>query len=234
MRTLGIIGQGNFGKFILQEMDGLFRIETYDVADSDAQFQRVAECDYIALAIPLSAYDPVLSKLGALIKPSTIVIDVCSVKLKPLELTNKYLPHIDVLSIHPLFGPATAQNGIEGQKVVIIRDTGSFQLHAEAQAFLEKLRLTVIQMDADKHDRAMAEIQAITYFVAESLADFGVAEHPIAIPSYEHLISLVRLMDSHTPALLDTVESGNPYAGEMRVALMQSFARVNAKYEDQA
>jgi prephenate dehydrogenase len=233
MKTLGIIGQGNFGKFIALEMEGVFKIETYDVTDSESQFQRVAGCDYIALAIPLEVYQTVLPKLAATIPPKSVVIDVCSVKLKPLEFTTKYLPNNDVLSIHPLFGPSTAPDGIAGQKVVIIRDTGSFQLHADAQKFFEKLRLIVIQMDADQHDRGMAELHALTYYVASALSDFGVSERPISTPSYDKLVSLVNLFSTHSQALVDTIEGGNPYAAQMRTKLMQSFANIDANYQEQ-
>ncbi|MEO7617724.1 MAG: prephenate dehydrogenase/arogenate dehydrogenase family protein [Candidatus Saccharibacteria bacterium] len=232
MTTLGIIGQGNFGKFIASEMEGVFKIETYDVSDSDSQFQRVAECDHIVLAIPLEAYQVVLPKLAATISPKSIIVDVCSVKLRPLELTTKYLSGNDVLSIHPLFGPSTTPNGIAGQKVVIIRDTGSFQLHADAQKFFEKLRLVVIQMDADKHDRGMAELHALTYYVAGALSDFGVSERPISTPSYDKLVSLVNLFSTHSQALVDTIEQGNPYAAQMRTKLMQSFANMDARYQE--
>ena len=230
MKTLGIIGQGKFGQFIASEMEGVFRIENYDVSDSEAQFHRVSECDYVALAIPLEAYQAVLPKLAAVILPKSVVIDVCSVKLRPLEFTTKYLPNNDILSIHPLFGPATTPDGIAGQKVIIIRDIGSFQLHADAQKFFEKLRLSVIQLDADNHDRGMAELHALTYYVASALSDFGVSERPISTPSYDKLVSLVNLYSVHSQALVDTIEKGNPYAAEMRTKLMQSFQKIDQQY----
>ena len=230
MRTLGIIGQGSFGKFTAKHLDGLFKLETYDVGDHDSQFNRVSECEYILLAIPLSAYHEVLPRLVKKITPDTVIVDVCSVKLKPHELIAKYLPNQDVLSIHPLFGPATAQGKIEGQKVIVIRDVGSFMLHADAQKLFDRLGLVAFQMDADSHDNMMAQMHSLTYFVTEALTDFGVGEWPISLPSYDLLLSLVNLSSTHSSELLATIQKGNPYAAEVRTKLVQSFNKIDQKY----
>lgn len=232
MRTLGIIGQGNFGKFIVQELDGLLKIETYDISDSNAQFLRVAKSDYIVLAIPLASYEDVLGQLVKTISPQTVIVDVCAVKLKPLELIALYLPKNEVLALHPLFGAVNAPNGIEGQRMIIIRDTGSFELHAEALRFFERLKLEVTQMDAQSHDKMMGELQAVSYFIAESLADFGVTKRPISIPSYDCLVALVNLAGTQSKDVIETVEQGNPYAAEMRTKLMQSLKKVNQRFTD--
>ena len=230
MTTLGIIGQGNFGKFVAQQLDGFFKVETYDVGNADMQLARVAKCDFVALAIPLGAYHQLLPKLAKVLGRDSVIVDLCSVKIKPLELLAKYLPGKEVLAIHTLFGPSTTANGIKGQKIIICRDTGSFQLHVQAQKFFEHLGLEIIQMDADKHDQMMAELQALTYFVAESLADFGVSEHPISLPSYGRLVSLLNITNTLSEDVLTTIEQGNPYAQKVRTKLMQSFAKINNKY----
>jgi prephenate dehydrogenase len=88
-------------------------------------------------------------------------------------------------------------------------------------------------MDADQHDRGMAELHALTYYVASALSDFGVSERPISTPSYDKLVSLVNLFSTHSQALVDTIEGGNPYAAQMRTKLMQSFANIDANYQEQ-
>lgn len=232
MRTLGIIGNGNFGKYTANQLDGLFKIETYDVGDSDSQFTRVAESDYVVLAIPLSAYESLLPKLAKNLAAGSAVVDVCSVKLKAIELLKKHLPYRDVLSVHTLFGPSTAPDEIDGQRIIIIRDIGSFQIHAEAQSFFEKLKLDVVHLDAERHDRIMADVHALTYFVAEALTDFGVGEQLITLPSYASLLNLVKLSTTHSGDLLETIQAGNPYSPEMRQKLMQSFKKIDEKYSN--
>jgi prephenate dehydrogenase len=77
-------------------------------------------------------------------------------------------------------------------------------------------------MSAEQHDKAMADVQALTFFVARGLAAAGVSETPFMTPSFKRLLDLVQLDRAHSPDLFNTIELGNPFAAAVRERFVNS------------
>lgn len=225
--TIGIIGYGSFGKFLT----GLFadaadiQVRVCDIgnisvpAALQSDMATVSRSDIVVLAIPLEAYATVMSQLQSLLSPETLLVDVCSVKERPAELFDRYFAnHPNVLLTHPLFGPRSATNGLEGHQLIVTRAQG--QRAEQVVAYCrDVLRLKVLHHTAHKHDQAMAQIHALTFFVARALRNLELAPVMYQTPSYAMIEDLVAFDKTHSQQLFDTIELGNPYADEV----IQSF-----------
>jgi prephenate dehydrogenase len=193
----------------------------------EAAGDRLWSSDVIVLAIPLPAYPKVLAGLAGHLRPETLVVDVCSVKLRPAELLTQFLPgHPNLLLTHPLFGPQSAAHGTAGHHLVVTSERG--ERARKLVGFCEReLGLVIDRMSADKHDRIMAQVHSLTFFVARGLSDMGLTETPIMTPSFQMVLDLVAFNDSQSDELFRTIEEGNPFAVNMRRRLIASLERTD-------
>jgi prephenate dehydrogenase len=183
------------------------------------------------LAIPLHTLPATLERLKENLRPDTLLVDVCSVKVKPQQLYASILPeHANVLVTHPLFGPQSAANGTKGHRLIVTKQSGEQAVHV-LEFCRQQLGLEVHEMTADEHDKIMARVHALTFFVARGLGEMQLADETFMTPSYKMLMDLVRLDTSHSEELFKTVEQGNPYAQAERQRLLASFAQIEASLE---
>lgn len=227
INSVGIIGLGKFGKFVASRIPPGVKIVGFDEKTTDNSLAEAATCDVVVLAIPLGQYQSLLSKLKPILPKETLLIDVCSVKVLPERLIEKHLGnHENLLLTHPLFGPQSATHGLAGHKLIITGSKG--QRAKQVIAFCEDiLQLQVSHMTSQEHDKIMADVHALTFFVARGLADAHVERGSFITPSYKMIVDLVDFDRSHSDELFETIELGNPYAEAARLKLLQSFEAVN-------
>lgn len=235
IQSIGVVGLGSFGQFFASKLPQSIRVVGYDKAGSSASstiehlpLERVAACDIVMVAVPLSALASVLNEIKPFLKPDTLLLEVCSVKLEPGRLISEILPdHQNVLLTHPIFGPQSAAHSMQGHRLIVTEQVGD-----KAQAFLDyckkDLGLRIIQRSADEHDRTMANVHATTFFLARGLANIGLKPSGLDTPSYDYILDLVQLDASQSEELFQTVSSGNPYAHEARQRLMDELEKVHS------
>lgn len=240
IQSVGTIGFGSFGRFVATlipddttvlwcDKDNSQRIGRTDLPNLQrAGLEGVASADVVVLAIPLEAYGTVLPQLARRLKPQTLVIDICSVKIEPFRLLQKHLPSQQpVLITHPLFGPQSASRGnTKGRELIVTKSAGDKA--AAVVAYCEQeLGLVIRRTTNEEHDRAMAQVHALTFFVAHALAKARVGEDVAFVtPSFKSLLDLVALDKTHTAALFKTIEQGNPFAQAARRHLLQIFETI--------
>lgn len=233
IQSVGIIGLGEFGRLAAQLVPQSVAVYGHDPHISEVQevqvapLQQVAQADVVILAIPLATYGTVLSRLRALLRPDTLVIDVCSVKVKPEALLARYLPgHQEVLLTHPLFGPRSAAAGVKGRRIVVTRCQGE-----RAQKVLDycqtSLALKIEHMTSEAHDQAMAQTHALTFFVARGLRQLRIPPASFTVPSFKLMTDLIDVDVAHSEALFTTLQKGNPFAASARQELLQSLQQVD-------
>lgn len=231
---VGVFGNGSFGSFISEVFTkGLPDIQLYSYdakAHSEAALDSVLKCDVVILAVPFNAYPHLLKTISSRLDKNTVVMDVCSVKVKPKNDLNKYLSkHKNLLITHPLFGPQSVKNfDIKGQTLIVTDVIGS-----KAEDFLDfietNLRPKIVAISADEHDRVMAQVHALTFFVAKGLGDLGLKEIPFRTPSYKMITDMVLFDKSHSADLYDTIQAANPYAEEIREAFITSLQKAHSR-----
>lgn len=241
--TIGIIGLGSFGQFAARVLANQpdIRLIGFDAGVKDvpgyvelADLAAVARADYVMLAIPFNAYGEVLLQLRNLLAPESVLIDVCSVKVLPERSVRSALPaHKNFLFTHPLFGPQSAPDGnVAGQQLIVTAQEG--KAAEKAVAWCKKqLGLHVTTMTADEHDRHMAQVHVLTFFVARGLNQAGVTPGPFDTPSYHMLLDLVRFDQTHSEELFRTIQQGNPFASEYRDRLVAEFDKLATDLKSQ-
>lgn len=222
MTSVGVVGFGSFGKLVAETLTDRFvvRVSSRDPRKVPeklrATFAEVCTADYLVLCMPLGGYESVLANVAKEIGPKTVVVDVCSVKVMPLQRVAKALPGNRVVATHPLFGPETVQNGLKDLVMVVCDEDSDTAEAKKVSVFAESLGLRVVHMSAEQHDRQMAKVHALTFFIARALFGTDFSGVIIKTPSFQRLMSLVDLESHHSQELFDSIQNGNPFAEEVR------------------
>jgi prephenate dehydrogenase len=236
MQTIGIIGLGSFGSFVASKAPDKTKVFGYDINGNAkhpkavvSQLAIVAKCNVVILAVPLESYPVILKKLSKLLSPETLIIDTCSVKSIPQEYFDKYLPgHPNILMTHPLFGPQSASKSTKGHRLIVTRKNGN-----KAEAVLDyckiRLGLDIKEMSAAKHDKIMARVHVLTFFVARGLSSMPPQKDVFITPSYGMLVDLVKFDHSHSQELFSTIQEGNPYAKQVRKQFIDALLEIDEK-----
>lgn len=228
LNSIGILGYGSLGQLLHKYIPSSLPTVIVDV-DTSAKISDLGSCDVIFLSIPVQSYKSVLPELAKHIKQTALIVDVCSVKIVPTKLIETHFPnHSNTLLSHPLFGPESAKDNLQGQQLVVCDEKGS------AAQFTDLLQsmfgLDIVRMSADDHDKHMADMHAITFYLAKGLDMYGTNYKQIHTPSYDWLIGLAELDKHHSAALLETIQVYNPYAKEARRKLLGLLEELETGY----
>lgn len=213
------------------------RVSTYISGAAQIKFaplKEVTACDILFLLVPISEMENICRKIAPLLKPKTIVLDACSVKIKPAKAMLKYLPaHQPIIATHPLFGPdSVARLGLTGLKFVIcpLRNTNS-QLKT-LEGMLNRLKLKIITATPEEHDRQMASSQALVHFIGRGLTALDLRPQAIATPDYEALLKMNVLVQNNTWQLFFDMMRYNPYSGKLRKRFIRNIAKIQKKIQN--
>lgn len=230
MKTLGLIGFGQFGQLAARLLTPHFDVLATDTApgaekavrDAGVAFgslEQAASRDYVVVAVPVAAMKPVLAAIVPYLKPGALVADVGSVKMLPAQWMAEILPkHVDIVATHPLFGPQSAKNGLAGLRFVICPVRG--ERHERLAEFGRSLGLTVTVTTAEEHDREMAYVQALTHLIGRSLVNLGIPDEDLKTVSYQHLLELCALIGADSFELFTAIQTQNPFAAEVATAFV--------------
>jgi prephenate dehydrogenase len=244
--TFGIVGYGHFGQFLASSLARHGKVLAYDADDAKlehmtdgvrpASLAEAAAADVVVLAVPFSALAPVLREIRDLLGRDTVVMDVVSTKERAGKLLEEILPaDANLLATHPLFGPPSMARIELGLRVVVTAERGE-----EAAAFREfleeQLGLEVVSLSPEEHDRAMAYMQSLPFFIARALVSIDVLElkhrDDLAIPSFEKLAEIAFIEQQHTVDMFDTSQISNPYADEARRHFLAALQQLQGEIEE--
>jgi prephenate dehydrogenase len=217
MQKLGIVGMGDFGKMMQQHLTHYFTVEIFRREDlraleaSDEEVQkRLQELDYLVIAVTLDGFEDVCQTLSSKLQINTVVFDVCSVKVRPVQLMQKYFPNNQIIATHPVFGPQSAKAGLENLKIVIENISANQETYQNVKNFLQDtLLLQVVEMSKEEHDHQMAYVQGLSHFIAQALERMDIPDSPVATYSYRQLLKLRELIGKDSFELFKTIENGN-------------------------
>ena len=223
-QSLSIIGVGSFGRFILPHLKTFFDISIHDAyADlSDIEdvrivtFAQAAKADIVVLAVPVQVMEDTIKAMNPHIRAEQLIMDVASVKVKPKQWMEQHLPaNVNLIGLHPLFGPNSGKNGIAGLNITTCPIRG--HRYEEICRFLRKdLKLNVIECDADTHDRDMAYVQGLTHIIAKSFSNMDVPQLLNKTRTYTDLVDMVNLIKNDSDDLFKAIQNFNPYAKDIR------------------
>jgi prephenate dehydrogenase len=221
-QSLGIIGIGAFGEFMLRHVSPHFRTFIYDAhrplqdiarqyKTTAADLPAIAACDVIILATPLSQFKEIAGIIAPHLKTGQLVMDVASVKMIPTALLREALPgFVDVVGLHPLFGPQSGRNGISGFNIAVCEVRGG-RSEKVAQFLKEKLALNAILTTPEKHDEEAAYVQGLTHMIGKVFVGMDLPPMQQTTKTFSLLSEMVELIRYDSDELFRTIEKENPF-----------------------
>jgi len=230
MKSLSIVGFGQFGRLAARTLKAHFDVLVTDAAPGAeaaahdlgvgfGSLKEAASRDIVVVAVPVVAMREVFAALAPDLAPGTLVIDVGSVKMLPVQWMTQVLPaHVDIVATHPLFGPQSARDSLDGLRFVVCPVRG--ERHDAVAEYGRSLGLTVTITTPEEHDREMAYVQALTHLIGRSLVNLGIPDEQLKTPSYQHLLELCALIGADTFELFTAIQTQNPFAAEVAQAFV--------------
>lgn len=240
IKKIGLIGFGRFGKLIARHLSGDFEFHVHDNADKSseikennsipASLKEACSHDIVILAVPISEIETTLKKIKNIIKKDSIVIDVCSVKEHPVRLMKAILPkYVQILATHPMFGPDTASDSLEGRKIALCKVRIQDRPYSQIKRFLESRRLDVIETTPEQHDKEIAKSLVLTQFIGRALMEMKAAAQKIDTKGHKELIKILDIAKNDTWQLFEDMNKFNRYSAEARKKLISSLNKIEKK-----
>ncbi len=239
---IGIIGFGRFGKLMTKYLSEDFEVYVFNRSDKTkeikqsngipASLEEVCKKDVIIPSVPISQFEGILKKIKNLLQEDSLVIDVCSVKEYPIKLMKRILPkETQILATHPVFGPDSAAESLEGRKIVLCKVRISDELYGKIKIFLKKKGLIIIETTPEEHDRDIAKSLILTHFIGRALIDFGAMDINIDTEGYKRLMKILDMVKNDTYQLFEDMNKYNKYSKKIRYDFLASLNRINRRLE---
>lgn len=239
MNKAGIIGLGRFGTFwtgVLAHgwhVCGYTRTIPAEPPCELLSFEEVCKLPVIFLCIPMRTMPEMLDRMANHLKPGTLVIDTCSVKMEPVRWMKERLPdYVDIMATHPMFGPESAKEGLTGLPMMMHPVRMQDAQYQEWLHYFRTLGIMVVEMTPAEHDRQAAMSQALTHMIGRTLNTMGIDETPIGTLWYRKLLAICRQVAKDSPELFLDMQTLNPYAQDMRTDFLSAWNTVCASLTD--
>ena len=242
---IGIVGYGDFTKVLCEHLapyaDIVVSSRSREAGDAGfgARFGRVEEVlvrPIIIPSIPSQFIDDFFATHRHLVNTEAVVIDVASVKVKPLEALVRQLPEqCQIIGTHPMFGPASiAKNGghLEGLKCAFSPVRAKESVANELEDFLrERLGLRVIGKTPEQHDLEMAYVQGLSHFIGHVLNDMDIPDSELSTLAYDDLVDMKNIQGNDSWDLFCSIVDDNPYAKEVQDQFIASYEAVRKQLD---
>jgi prephenate dehydrogenase len=191
--------------------------------------------DIIVLSVPIDAVAEVASKIAPRMKRGSLLMDLSSLKKKPVEAMLKFAPPgAEVIGVHPLFGP---ESGGRGRTIVMVPASGSERWAPVIKDLFSDEGFNVVVSTAEEHDMNMAVVQGLTHFMYISMAlalerasvDVGMTS-AFKTPVYGITMELVGRVLSQSPELYALIQSSEE-ARALRRAFVEASRELALKLD---
>jgi len=239
---IGIIGFGRFGKLVSHYLARDLEVLVYNRSDKlseivrtgahPASLETVCRQDIVIPCVPISGFRDNLKSIAPLLKPDTLVIDVCSVKEYPVQWMTEDLPDsVSILGTHPMFGPDSAADSLKDRKICLCRVRVPDKQYRKIKKYLLSKGLIVIEATARKHDEQIATSLSLTHFIGRILSESGAVPLDIDTEGYKRLLRILEVVERDTWQLFLDMHRYNPYARKKRIEFMDIMQDINARLE---
>lgn len=224
---IAVIGYGQFGRFMAKN---LRPYGTIVPINENTEPKAIAHCDVVIFAVPFDSLPIAISSFKNSIKQTALILDVTSVKQKPLALLKKAFPKNEILGTHPIFGPQSGKHGIKGLSIVLCNVSFTSKHYTAIRKFLKnELELKVIEQTPKQHDTEMARVQALTHLIGRSIAELDIKSYATNTKSYEQLLELKELLKNDSWELFETIQNANPEAKIIRKEFIRTIKNIETK-----
>jgi prephenate dehydrogenase len=187
----------------------------------------VAQADFLIPAVPLESYEKVCKMIKPYLAKNTVIVDVCSVKVKPIQLLRSHFPNQPLVATHPMFGPESASASLDDHAMVLCPEVSTDEPYQKIKRFSENVGLKVVELSCEEHDKGIAVVQGLTFFVARTLKTMGIHDQVLHTPSFQRLLNLVELERHHSQQLFETIQLGNEYTTGVREYFLRAAQAID-------
>ncbi|MDD4952046.1 MAG: prephenate dehydrogenase/arogenate dehydrogenase family protein [Desulfovibrionaceae bacterium] len=216
IKTMALAGaSGRMGRLICERAREA-AIEVRELGrplDKGSVVRAVSGADLVLLSVPVTAMAETLERVCPFLDPDTILIDVCSVKVRPMEQMLAAHPG-PVVGAHPLFGPEIPEGFTP--RVALVPGRGKAAL-GRVFGLMSRLGFSPFEATAEQHDRAMAYVQGLNFtttvvFLASMRQVPGI--EMFVTPSLKRRLDSARKMMTEDQELFATIAEANPFLQE--------------------
>ena len=231
MKKAGIIGYGRFGKVLADLLINQYEVKIYDPGNKDGKFsaslEEVLESVLVFVAVPINVFEEVIQEISKYKLYNTTIIDVCSVKVYPVEIMHKHLPdHVGIIACHPHFGP-DSYSPFRELKTTLFPVRDKYKRFAELKEFFEGQSIRTIELSPDEHDKMAASSQGITHFIGRVLNEAGVVSTQINTLGFNELLGVIEQTCNDSWDLFRDLQKYNPYTNEMIDSLVDTIGKIH-------
>ena len=185
-------------------------------------------CDIIVIAVPVQQIGIIVDSIKDKIVPGQLIIDVASVKCLPIKLLLQKLPgNVDIVSLHPLFGPQSGKHGIEGLDIAVINVRGLRD--ACVIEFLERLNLNVFETTAEDHDIQMAYVMGLTHMIAKVFKRMDIPKITMQTKTFSLINEAISYVIDDSDELFYAIQRDNPFVDDTKEAFFTAVKELEAK-----
>jgi len=169
--------------------------------------------ELIMVCTPIETASTVINDLLGGIRGSAVLTEISSVKSPVMPVMRKAVEKgLNVLSVHPLFGPGVKDVSGERIAVVPVEDEAS-EIGLARRIFPD---MRILSVDFERHDYVMALTLSLTHFMnmafASVLADEDLRElKSLGGTTFRMQMMLIEGMMTEDPGLFTSIQMCNPY-----------------------
>ncbi len=135
--------------------------EKYDCPWHNSLTSTVSSVDMALLCTPIRETPGIIRAIASDMRHDSILCEVSSLKMRTVAALKKHGDQVRPLAIHPMFGPDIST--LQGQTVVVVPVSDREKEVTLAESMFGGVNIVVA--DAETHDRVMASVLALPYFM---------------------------------------------------------------------
>jgi prephenate dehydrogenase len=200
---------------------------------SKSAAEAAAEAELVLVAVPISKTPEVIKLLAGQVQRGALLSDIASVKSDVVEVMKTIEAKVELVSLHPLFGPGATS--VKGKDFVAVPVKPGRRYAAFKNRLIE-LGARVTEMEAEEHDRLMAITQCMTHFVLLAYLDAlklmkGLKQaEKLRTPMFATLIDLAKSVLAGNPELYGELQVRNRYARVVRSSLLEACRSLDVAF----
>ena len=194
----------------------------------------VEGADAVLVCVPIKKTGKVISEITPRMKKGALLAELTSVKATTLEhLRAAAQTGVKPLSIHPLFGPAADR--LKGKTIVVIPVLDGDKEANSAKRLFDEAKIIVV--GPEEHDRAMASVLSLTYFMNMAFAGILGEEDLLRTKKLSGTTFIVQLAVTESiigedPGLVSSLLSENPHTREYLDRYISEAERIRTLLRD--
>lgn len=237
-----IVGIGRFGLFWAQWIANEFDVQVSSrrtltgLPDGIRQvaIEEAARADVVFLTVPISAVPQTLERLRPHLDSRTTVVDTCSVKVFPVAQMQRILPKTTgIIACHPMFGPDSALNRTDLLPLITWPVRDLYDRYPQLLEIFERLRMRIVEMTPEDHDREAAFTQGITHLIGRLLAEMNLEQSEIATLGYRCLLQVMEQTCNDPVQLFRDLQRYNTFTRDMRRQFADAVEQTERILSDQ-